>query len=126
MQHPVYIKKKPAHKKNPDVTILPPLQGISTPRFDLREKIWQTLTETILMFPCRFLIGVVAPLDFAEVAHISSHCPQLLIKNIQWVLFAFGAMLGTNSIVDTILRSGGGPGNSFETNIWVFVDNSKI
>ena len=70
-----------------DVTTLQPLKAISTPRFDLREKMGKLFLQVIFEFPSGFVLGVVTPLNFAELDHLPAGDSGLLIKNLDRVLF---------------------------------------
>jgi hypothetical protein len=47
----------------------------------MEEEIGAVLMKTILTFPCGFVFGVVAPLNFHKLHHASLHLPFIVIKN---------------------------------------------
>jgi hypothetical protein len=59
----------------------------------MEEEIGVVLTQTILTFPCGFIFGVVAPLNFHKLHHTSLHLPFIIIKNGNGMLLVGEARL---------------------------------
>jgi hypothetical protein len=51
-----------------------------------REKLW-ILRMKFLGFPCSLSLGMVAPLNFEELNHLTPQDSVLLIQNLHWVLW---------------------------------------
>ena len=69
--------------KSWDVTDLPPLKRISSPRF-LSEETREFSLEVIFSFPGGFFFGMVGPLDFEEFNGTSPGDSVVFIQDTKW------------------------------------------
>jgi hypothetical protein len=80
----------------------------------MEEEVEVVLTQMILTFPCGFVFGVVAPLNFHKLHHTSLHLPFIIIKDGNRMFFVGKARLkikcfkvdGVGRYTDTLLQLG--------------------
>ena len=68
-------------------TYPPPLRWISAAGIRLaRKKEWGVLAKVILSFPCGFVLGMVAPLNFAKLNDLAAGDSTSKLQNLDWLL----------------------------------------
>ena len=71
--------------ENWDVTNLPPLRRILPSRFGLVSKnVWVVLAKIFFSLPGGFLLGMVAPLNFAKLDNFAASNSTGKLKNLDW------------------------------------------